>query len=113
MKSSILSTMFRLGGVPMNLHLFIDPKQTLERLRETPETGFLMGITPGISDLNKIRLDGPLYFVITPDEANRGVLPQLFVECFVMQPDATLENRQHFAQSCLPLLNNYENGYNF
>lgn len=110
-KSSILSTVFRLGGCPMTLHMLVDPKATLERLRETPETGFLMAVTPAIGDPSDTRVDGPLYFVITPQEATWGVLPSLFIECFVMQPEATVGNRQQFAQSCLPLLNDYDTDY--
>ena len=43
----------------------------------------------------------PLLFVISPEEAAWGQLPSLFIECFVTQPDATLENRQQFAQSVI------------
>ena len=111
-KSSILSATFRIGGVPMNIHLLIDPKAALEKLRECPETGFRMTVTPGICEPENARIDTALYFVISPQDVMfAGVIPTLCIDCYVSQPEATLENRQQFAQSCLPLLNNYEHPY--
>ncbi|KAE9549936.1 hypothetical protein FO519_006854 [Halicephalobus sp. NKZ332] len=111
-KSSILSATFRIGGVPMNIHLLIDPKAALEKLRECPETGFRMTVTPGICEPENARIDTALYFVISPQDVMfAGVVPTLCIDCYVSQPEATLENRQQFAQSCLPLLNNYEYPY--
>uniref|UniRef100_A0AC34FTX9 C2H2-type domain-containing protein n=1 Tax=Panagrolaimus sp. ES5 TaxID=591445 RepID=A0AC34FTX9_9BILA len=106
LKESLFSTQFRLGGIPMTLYLIIDPKIVLERLRESPESGFMMAVVPAVGDPASTREQTPLLFIITPEEAAWGQLPSLFIECFVSQPDATLENRQQFAQSCLPLLNN-------
>uniref|UniRef100_A0A914ZG70 C2H2-type domain-containing protein n=1 Tax=Panagrolaimus superbus TaxID=310955 RepID=A0A914ZG70_9BILA len=106
LKESLFSTQFRLGGIPMTLYLIIDPKIVLERLRESPENIFMMAVVPAVGDPTSTREQTPLLFIITPEEAAWGQLPSLFIECFVSQPDATLENRQQFAQSCLPLLNN-------
>jgi hypothetical protein len=107
MKESLFSTQFRLGGISMTLYLIIDPKIVLERLRESPESGFMMAVTPAVGDPSTTREHTPLLFVISPEEAAWGQLPSLFIECFVSHPDATLENRQQYAQSCLPLTNNY------
>jgi uncharacterized C2H2 Zn-finger protein len=106
LNESLFSTQFRLGGIPMTLYLIIDPKIVLERLRESPESGFMMAVVPAVGDPSTTRELTPLLFIISPEEAAWGQLPSLFIECFVSQPDATLENRQQYAQSCLPLLNN-------
>uniref|UniRef100_A0A7E4VV59 Protein krueppel n=1 Tax=Panagrellus redivivus TaxID=6233 RepID=A0A7E4VV59_PANRE len=102
-RMALLRTQLRLSGLSMTLHLIIDPRNTLDRLRESNESGFMMAVTPAVGDPETSRDNTPLLFVITPQEAAwGGTLPALFVECFVTQPEPNAETRAQFAQSCLP-----------